>query len=68
MITATPSKVRVSELRFQVGTADFAEKEKGRQLAQAERDTMMGHIAFWMLFLLALLAYAAFGAAYVGGR
>jgi hypothetical protein len=65
MITANTGKIRVSELRFQCGTEDFAENEKGRKLAEAEKDCVLGHIAFWILFIAAIAAYAAFGAGWV---
>lgn len=68
MITANVGKVRVSELRFQCGTDDFAEIEKNRQLARAERDSILPHCAFWILVLLAILAYAVFGDAFRGAR
>lgn len=68
MITETSAKVRVSQLRFQCGTEKFSEVEKVRQLVRAEEDCILPHIVFWVIFLAAVFAYAAFGAAYGGGR
>jgi hypothetical protein len=68
MMTATPVKMRVSQLRFQCGTNDFAENEKGRQLDRAERDCIVEHAGFWVLLLAAIALYVIFGDAYRGAR